>query len=98
MFAHTTVRFSLRGLEDLAPAKEEDILHISTDEDIASLALKPLDELSDDELALVAERALKTKSERHLAEYAECQRLALRHLRRVVSDALNESSQDHVGV
>lgn len=63
---------------------------VLTDEAIASLAQRPLDELSDDELALVAEQALNDEAERSRAEYEHSQRLALQHLREVVADALAE--------
>lgn len=66
---------------------------VLADEEIASLAQRSLDDLSDDELALVAERALKTESESRAARYAHSQRLALQHLREVVSDLLDESTQ-----
>lgn len=63
---------------------------VLTDGEIASLAQRPLDELSDDELALVAERALENERERRSAQYDHCHRLALQHLREVISDAIKE--------
>ena len=69
---------------------------VLANEEIASLAQRSPDDLSDDELALVAERALKTESERRSSLYNRHQRLALQHLREVVSDLLEESTQSPV--
>lgn len=68
----------------------------AADEEVASLAQRSLDDLSDDELALVAEQALKTESESRSSLYNHYQRLALQHLREVVSDLLDESTQPPV--
>lgn len=71
---------------------------VMTDEEITLLAQRPLEELSDDELALVAERAQRIESELRSAQYDHFQRRAMQHLREVVSDALNESTQPPVGM
>lgn len=63
---------------------------ILTDAEIVALAKRPIKELTDDELALVAEQALKTESERRSARYDHDQRCALQQLREVVADAVND--------
>lgn len=62
-----------------------------TDGQIAALLReKPLNELTDDELAAVAEQALKHESERRAAQYDRDQLCALQHLRGVLTDLRSE--------
>lgn len=63
---------------------------ILTDAEISALAKRPIKELTDDELALVAEQALKTESERRAAQYDHDQWCAFQHLREVVADAVTD--------
>jgi len=50
-----------------------------------------LDDLTDDELATLAEQALEEELMRCTAAYDHGQAIALRHLRGLVSDLLNDS-------
>ena len=62
--------------------------------EVASAATRPLDSLTDDELADLAEQALENEAKSRAAHYDHSQTLALRHLRERVADLINDSSDN----